>query len=96
VCWGRDLGALRHPETAREAWLNAFGGVFWILESVGLWPLGPPEFIARAAALGKFGMRVGLCCVGCLSLDVCARSYINWMYGGRGNGRGWIVASHRI
>jgi hypothetical protein len=60
------------------------------------WPLGPPEFIARAAALGKFGMRVGLCCAGCLSLDVCARSYINWMYGGRGNGRGWIVASHRI
>jgi hypothetical protein len=34
VCWGRDLGVLRHPETAREAWLNALLAVCF-----GLWNL---------------------------------------------------------
>ena len=65
VCWGRDLGALRHTETAREAWLNALWRCVLDFGICRSWPLGPPEFIARAAALGKkFGMRVGLCCAG--------------------------------
>jgi hypothetical protein len=58
---GANLGALRHPETAREAWLNAFcpSVCFRLWNPVGLGPLGLsaaaglPEFITRAAALGK-------------------------------------------
>ena len=73
-------------------------GVFWILESLGLGPLGsqPQSLLLVQRLWARFGMRVGLCCAGCLSLHVGARIYINWMYGGGESERGWIVASHRI
>ena len=77
--------ALRHPETAREAWLNTF--VSRCVLDFGIsrsWPFGqpalsprrPPEFITRAAALGKVrhARRAVLCCAGCLSLGVGANN----------------------